>query len=207
MVTIAKFQELYLIYLMDLPDFEKSFKLVQVYLGASEDEVDSLPLGKFNAICRELNELFEFRESEPVNKVVVNGRHYRLNLDIAKMSAGRYVEAVTFSENLIPNLHKIMATIAQPCTWWGKALPYDAREHEQYADDMLQVDFRLAYTAAVFFYQVFGKSIKSLSSFLIAEAVKMGANREEAQKTMADLSSILDGFIPLKQLPKWSEQV
>ncbi len=202
-ITIQKFQELAAMSSLPMDETDRAVKLVQVVTGKTVDEVDAMPMVDFNRLCGKIAKLFDLTEGVPVNTIKANGRYYHINHSIDKMPAGRYVEVATFSSNVIENLHKIMASIVQPKTWYGKILPYDSTKHEQYADDMLQADFSAAYHSAVFFYVLFKESIKNLQGYFLAAAMEVGKTEAEATKTLIDLQSVLDGFI----LPKWCENL
>lgn len=203
-LSIQKFQELYAFSEMEMDDTDRAIKLVQTVTGKSQPEVEAMPLYQFNKLCNEITKAFDFSNGKPSTQIWVGKNLYRIHLNITSMSAGRYVEVATYSKNTIPNLHKIMASIIQPMTWYGKLLPYDATKHEQYADDMLKADFHTAYHSAVFFYALFSRSMKSLHPYLKAEALKKGASEAVLDKTLSDSQSILDGFILPKWLQKWS---
>lgn len=161
-VTISKFQELYKISLMEIDEAEKSALLVQEFTGLSEDQVNKMPLKKFNLLCKSINEKFgkygkELDDKKPQKYVVIKGRLYLLDYDLAKppMNAGKYVELATYSEDVIGNLNKIMATMCTPLKFTFKGLKRKEKNHKQVANDMLDIDFELAYHSAVFFCAVF----------------------------------------------------
>jgi len=133
---------------------------------------------------------------KPKQIVKVNGNWYFLNYEITKkpMTAGRYVETATFSSDIIGNLHKIIATMANPMEWTWKGLrikKYDALDHERISNDMLQMDFSVAYHSALFFYAVFSKSMKASSNYFQS----LVENKTETKNLMTDLSNLMDGFI------------
>jgi hypothetical protein len=200
-VTISKFQELYKISLMDINEAEKSALLVQEFTGLSEAQVNKMPLKKFNKLCAEINKKFEkygveLDEKKPSKYVAIKGRLYLLEYDLAKppMNAGRYVELATYSDDIIGNLHKIMATMCTPLKFTIKGLKRKEKNHKQVADDMLDIDFEVAYHSAVFFYAVFSKSIQGLSTYFKTIATET-AKVDEVMKNLAEFT---DGFITAK---------
>lgn len=203
-LSIQKFQELYAFSEMEMDDTDRAIKLVQIVTGKSQAEVEAMPLLKFNQLCSEITQTLDLSNGKPSTQIWVGRNLYRIHLNITSMSAGRYAEVATYSKHTIPNLHKIMASIVQPMTWYGKLLPYDAKKHEQYADDMLNADFHTAYHSAVFFYALFSRSMKSLHPYLKAEAMRKGASEQLVDQTLNDSQRILDGFILPKWLQKWS---
>ena len=208
-ITIFKFQQLYAISQMEIDELDKSILLVQTLLDKSQFEVETMKVKKFNKVCAEINKSFEIfnkklESDKPKQIVKVNGRWYFLNYEITKkpMNAGRYVEVASFSNDIIGNLHKILASMANPMelTWKGlKLKKYDATEHEEIANDMLHLDFSVAYHAAVFFCKVFNESIKALVHSLELPKEK----KEEANLILQNLTAAMGGFIT----PQWSQNL
>lgn len=200
-LTIEKFQQLYQVSVMEMDELDKSVLLVQVLTGKTQDEVEAMKIKKFNKLCSKIRKAFEnlnvkMNADKPKQIVRVNGNWYFLNYEITKkpMNAGRYVETATFGSNIIENLHKIMATMANPMEWTWKGLrikKYDAADHERISNDMLQMDFSVAYHSALFFYAVFSKSMKASSNYFQS----LVENKTEMKQTLEDLSKVMDGYI------------
>jgi len=203
-LTIKKFQELFAISQMETDELTKSTLLVQCLTDKTEQEIDQMKPETFNKLCKQINNAFELvsqkiENSKPVNYVRANGRWYFMNYDIAKppMNAGRYVEVATFSNDIIGNLHLIMATMANPMVWsWRglKMLDYDAINHDKVGNDMLHLDFEVAYHSAVFFYAVFTKSIVSFQNYFKSIA----KNPMELEMAMENFTRISDGYTTAK---------
>jgi hypothetical protein len=133
---------------------------------------------------------------KPRNMVYVNGCFYKLNYDLTKKpnNSGTYVELATFSEDIIGNLHKIMASMVTPLklTWKG----LKEKEHERVAEDMLKLDFSVAYHACVFFWAVFAKSILASKDYMMNQT-----NQKELLETeLMNFKDRLDGFTTAKWL-------
>lgn len=162
-LTINKFQNLQAIADLDDNEIEKASRLVQVLLDKSSDEVDKMSIKKFGRLCKKLNDAFDLTIKKPSNStpskyIYANKKYYRLNFDIKPpFNTGRYIEVLTFSKmDVISNMHNILASMCQPIRWsWSKFrfidLPYNALDHEGYADDMKEAGFKLGYSAVVFF--------------------------------------------------------
>jgi predicted nucleotide-binding protein (sugar kinase/HSP70/actin superfamily) len=206
-LTIKKFQELQAISTLEMPEFDKAQKLVECLTDKTTDEVEAMPLYKFDKLCKELKELFDInveklQNTKPKALIVANGKPYHLNFNIMQhpFNAGRYVEIATFATDTIGNMHNILASMATPLKWsWRKMryvkMQYDATKHEQYANDMLHADFEHAYHSSVFFYLVFIHSIKSSKDYLVAEMMMAGVNQQEAVESIETLLKVLDGCI------------
>lgn len=203
-MTVGQFQEIYKVSQTNLSEDDKAIMYVMAMTGKTEDEINRFSLRQFNALCRKVTDsfnlkMYELDESKPKKFYYAGGTLYRFNYDIKRppFNAGRYIEVATFSNDLIGNLHLIMASMATPYKWL-KPVKVEAWQHEHIAKDMKNLDFKIAYHAAVFFYAVFTHSMKALQPYLIAEmAMKM--NEETARKTLQDLQTILAGFT----MPKW----
>ncbi len=203
-MNIKQFQELYFIAQSKDFDFDKSVKMVGVVTGQTPEKIEAMPMGKFNRICSRIQKRFEIFDKnllkgKPKKLVYVNGRFYRINyrVDKAPINAGKYVEVVTFGKDVVQNLHKIMASIVTPVTFWGK--PYEL-EHDVIASDMEGVNFEAAYQAAVFFYTHYKVSMQIIQPYLVRELTKKGAKREAVMEMLKSSQSILDGYT----MPNWS---
>ena len=198
-ISVAKFQDLYKASMVEMDEVDKAIVLVKILTGKSDFEVNKMRVSKFNSLCAEIRKVFDQLDSnlakdKPKKFVYVNRRLYRLDYDITKMTASKYIEASTFSADMIGNLHKVLATMAVPykLTWRGFR-PSKNHNHSQIADDMLDVDFSVGYHACVFFYAVLLISIKNLSTY---------GNPLEQQildKSIRLSIKFLDGFT----MPNW----
>lgn len=200
-MTIEQFQNLYEISMMEMDEIDRSIMLVKALTGKSEQEIERMPIKKFNKICKDIDKSFKLMTEKleldkPVNIVKANGRRYFLNYDLSKkpMNAGKYVELATFNADIIGNLHKIMATMATPLKWSWKGLVKTEREHSEIAEDMLKMDFSIAYHSMVFFYAVFSESIKNLKDTLMKEA----KNPEEVKEWLQVFTETSGGLITAK---------
>lgn len=203
-VSIKKFQELYSIAQSDTDELTKSSLLIQNLTGKTEAELDKMNIVKYGRLCKRLNDLFEryvkdLYAKKPKQYVKANGQWYFLNYDLEKQNAGKYVEVATFGSDLIGNLHKIIATMATPMVWTWKGLKLYEGEtnHNKIANDMLELDFEVAYHAAVFFCAVLRTSMLNLNIYFTQmenpKAVELGEN----------LAKILDGYT----MPKWYQNL
>ena len=203
-MTIKQFQELYFIAQNKEYDFDKSIKMVGVITGQTPEQIETMPMGKFNKVCQRIQKQFyvfdkNLLKGKPKKLVMVNGRFYRINYKVDKkpITAGKYVEVLTFGTSIVENLHKVMASIVTPVTFMGK--PYH-REHDEIAYDMESVNFEAAYHAAVFFYTQYKVSMQLIQPYLVKELTPMGVEKEAVIQTLSNLQNILDGFT----MPKWS---
>ena len=200
-MTIKKFQELYKISLMDIDELEKSSLLVQSFTGLSIERINKMSIKRFNKLCEIVNNQFEvlnknMQNDKPKNMVYVNGCFYKLNYDLRKKpnNSGTYVELATFSEDIVGNLHKIMASMVTPLklTWKG----LKEKDHERVAEDMLELDFNVAYHCCVFFWAVFTRSIVDSKDYLMTQTTQ----KELLATELMNFKNHLDGFTTVKWL-------
>jgi hypothetical protein len=181
---------------------ERDSKLIAIINGWGEMQVDSLTVAEFNKEREKLRFLDEDITGKAVNYITINKRRYKCIYDLRKINAARYIESKTFSQDLIPNLHKIAASLVHPMkkTFFGWRLDkYDAAKHEEYSQDMLEARFVDVYHSVVFFYQVYRNWMEVSKGYLIAEMINKGVINPE--KVVADLLNIMDGNIAPKLLP------
>lgn len=181
---------------------ERDSKLIAIINGWGEMQVDSLTVEDYNKERAKLKFLDEDITGKSVNYITINKRRYKCIYDLRKINAARYIESKTFSQDLIPNLHKIAASLVHPMkkglfSW--RLDKYDAAKHEEYSQDMLEAKFVDVYHSVVFFYQVYRNWMEVSKGYLIAEMIKKGVMNPE--KVVADLLNIMDGNIAPKLLP------
>lgn len=201
-VSVEMFQKLYSVAQLECDELEKSSLLIQTLTGKTEKQIDAMPIKAYGKLCADTNKIFERYAKGLHNKKVkqyvkANGQRYFLNYDLRKepMNAGRYVEVATYSGDMIGNLHKILATMATPMFWSWKGLKLYEGEinHAKVAEDMLHLDFEIAYQAALFFCAVLRKSTQNLSTFF------MRTGKVQELQLAENLLKILDGCT----MPKW----
>lgn len=205
-ITVEQYQKMLpIIENESFTDLDKLVKIICVLTGMSEEEVDSWPLSKIN----DYRHLFEFDfKKEARRRIKVNGRHYRINWQIERMPAARYIEAKTYSQNLFHNIHRLMASCVMPqrkILWMYFDKKYNAADHEKYATDMLKAPFPFVYNACVFFCSVLEEWIKIILSYSEKELKEILT--KDQVKALRQLSqNITDGFTarPLSQIMKES---
>ena len=197
-ITVRQYQQMLPI-IMDetFTDLDKLVKVICILTGKTEQEVDSMPLSELNSY----KHLFEFDfKKEAKRRIKVNGRHYRVNWQIEKLPAARYIEAKTFAGNgMMENLHSLMASCVLPQRKIGFVYfdkKYNAADHEKYATDMLDAPFPFVYNACIFFYRVLTESIKGILSSSETDLLKV-MSRKDLTLLSKSLQSTMDGFTPL----------
>ena len=107
-MTIKQFQELYFIASNNDADIDKSVKMVGVVMGITPEQVDKMPMAKFNRVCAKIQKKFEIfniklMNGKPKKGVRVNGRTYQLHYRIDKkpIDAARYGCMMSLSQKAV----------------------------------------------------------------------------------------------------------
>jgi hypothetical protein len=205
-LTIDKFQKLQSIATLETDEFLKATRLVQVLLDKSEAEIDAMPIKKFAVLCEKLKNAFDIKVNEatmakPRHIIYANNKVYHLNFDIKPpFNTGRYIEVLTFSkDDPIMNMHNILASICTPMKWsWRKfnfvKQKYDVTNHEEYANDMKQANFKHGYFAMVFFYHVLKASTDNTMDCLTAQMNLRKLDKKRVQQLRKVLQAIGAGY-------------
>lgn len=207
-INIWQYQQIHEVLSNDEMDTtDKEFKIVSIVNNIPETELDSLSLLEYNAIYLPTIRFIytPIPETKPVKYCMANGKRYKFIYDVRNIPYARYIETKVFGADLVPNMHKIAATITRPQrkTWYGKWVDekYDASKHEEYASDLLEANYLEFYSSMVFFYHVYRNWIEIFQGYMVKEMMKEGMNRLEAEKVVADLAKFLDGNIQPNLLP------
>lgn len=171
-------------------------RLIAIVNNWTANQVNDLNVEKYNAEVKRLAFLDTEPDGQPVKYIDVNGKRYKCIYDVRKMPSARYIESKVFQTDLIPNLHKLAASMVVPMkkTLWGwKEVPYDSTNHSIYSDDMLEAKFKDIYHSIVFFYHVYRIWIEVSRGYLKTQLEMQGVNQSE--KALQDLLNIMDGSI------------
>jgi len=160
-MTVEQFQKLTKIFELDLPEEDKARMYVKSLANLTDEQINSMHVEKFNKICAKVQKAFQVKgydlqNGKPRKYFMIGRKMYRFNYDLKRPpnNAGRYIEVATYSNNIIGNLHLILASMVTPIKYFRAVKP-KAWQHEHIANDMKKMDFAVAYHAAVFFLESF----------------------------------------------------
>lgn len=198
-VTVFQWQQLMNLFSQsDNEDLETvSIKVISIITGKTENEVMNLPLNKTIKLAKKIEFLKEDVPVKKVDYIKVKGKRYRCNYNIKDMEAARYIETKYFSGDFAGNIHKIAASmvIPQKFTIFGwKDEKYDARKHDEYADDLLTASITDLMGSVVFFYLVFRTWIKVSQDYLKKEMTEMKMTERHTEMILQVLCDSMDGF-------------
>ena len=171
-------------------------RLIAIVNNWTANQVNDLSVERYNEEVKKLSFLDNEPDGKPVKFIDVNGKRYKCVYDVRKMPSARYIESKVFQTDLIPNLHKLAASMVVPMkkTLWGwKEVPYDSIMHPVYSEDMLEAKFKDIYHSIVFFYHVYRIWIEVSRGYLKTQLQMQGVNQSE--KALQDLLNIMDGSI------------
>lgn len=205
-LTIDNFQKLHSISNLDENELDKTKRIIQVLLGKTLEEIEQMPIKKFSKLCEELKDLFELEVEKavgtnPQKLVKANGKWYRLNFEIKRpFNTGRYIEVLTFSKTEpVMSMHNILASICTPTKWsWKKwhliDEPYDVLDHEKYAEDFKQADFKHGYHAMVFFCTLLASLTTNTKGYLEPQIKNWMTSQKRVNQLKMSFKTILGGF-------------
>ena len=211
-ITVKQYQQLYKI--REQANKEDSaldilVEMISVCEGLAIDEIDSWPYQKLIEKKAE----YHFLETLDFDKtarsfIETNGKRYHFVHEVEKMPAARYIEAKTFAAgDIVYNLHKTMASCVMPMKkkWFGWVDDkYDARNHSQYAEDILNAKFTDVYNCVVFFCQLYAGWMIHSQDYLIQTYSRI-MTESQAKILVEDLCKTMGGYITPQQLQSLSE--
>jgi hypothetical protein len=193
-LTVGQYQEFERLRSVDMDELDRETIMVSIATGKTVEQVEKMPVYKFNKLCRKIHDAFEIEINSTPVYLRSGGKLYKVNYDCYK-TTGRYVEISHYQDDFFNNMHKVLASCVVPCAWYGKTLPYNPDDHGRYAEDMLNVEFKKAYAVGVFFYNLLANSLKDFGP-----EIKKEMKCKAGEKFVEDLLSILDGLAPRKRL-------
>lgn len=194
-ITVGQFQQIYELSNSNADDFDKTVKAICILHNKTEAEVDDMTQAEFAKIAKETAFVFTNKIPGKARRYIrVNGRKYGVQYDPRKIRFRQYAEVCFNASTLIPNLHRVMASIVQPVKMGVLWRRNKAEDHDRISDDLLNARFVDVYHAAVFFCTLYRNSITSIRDYLVEEMMAKGKTREEAEMLL-DLSiHATDGF-------------
>ena len=178
-------------------DIDQQIKLLSIITDIPEDELFNMKLSKYE---QQLSAL-DFLTNKPVpksnipNKILINGKKYRILKDVSKMTAGQYIDIQTYyKENL--GYEYILSTILIPEGYKKYSEGYDIQE---VINDILDIDIQTAIDVCFFFQKKLMNSIRTTLIYLdwIIKRIKIPQKKEqlqEIQKMLKDRLLQLNGI-------------
>ena len=167
-VTVFQWQQLNELYKeYDLDNTKDiSIKAVAIITNKTENEILKTPLSDTIKLISKIEFIKGEIPTKRVDYISTKNRRYRCNYNVKDMSAARYIESKHFVTDFTGNLHMIAASmiVPQKLTIFGwKDDKYDARKHEEYANDLLSASIVEVMGSVVFFLSCISHLDKSFS--------------------------------------------
>lgn len=204
-ITVEQYQQIVSITQSKDTEEEKVINVMSCLLDLTIRQIEDLTLQEFNKKAKEIAFVFSKEiPGKPEKYIKANGKIYFINYRIEKQRFAQYVEQLRFSQEPMPNLHLLFASMVQPVKkvlFFKRVGKNDSNRHEEVSNDILKARFIDVYHTAVFFYRVFRGSIKLMKDYLKSELMEKGLKEKEADLLIMSSINAMDGFITPKWLP------
>ena len=167
-VSLKQFQAIQAMLKDEGDVYQKNTELISILSGKDIKDIEKIALKGYTQILKVLEFINEPIENKLTNSFKLNGKKYRVISDIYKLNGGQYItlqHLLKDSESVIDNLHQIMAVFAVPYErkWWGwKRGKYDSDQHEEIAEEMLQLPISIAQPLSTFFFENWKRSVERM---------------------------------------------
>lgn len=205
-INVWQYQQIFKIIKSDKTGIDRSTSLLAIVNNMTEKEVDDMSLEEFTKDVKKISFLnTEMPKFKPLKTINVNGKRYKVIYDVRKMPFARYIESKVFADDLIGNMHKLLATMVIPMKkkfgFWVED-KYDSSKHGEYAQDMLEIKFAEAYASLVFFYHVYRNLMEVSRVYLIRMLCQVRQMEwVQAEEELQSFLNTLDGSIQPNLLP------
>lgn len=186
-ITIAQYQQVYAtLKSFHYDDFEKEIQITALLSGKTEAQVEALTMPEYKKLKQQVS--FVFQDIPKEGRRIHGWKRYRIIYDLRRLGSGRYVTVQNILRgDLVENLHQLLAVVVEKRNHVGQ-YRYDARKHQEYANDLQQAPFLACYHAAVFFCNLWNLSIHNLAPYLEKEAKAKGVSPNLITEAMTHLS-------------------
>lgn len=181
-VSVAQWQQLIeLSRSQDLTDDERGIETMSIFTGMTTNQIRSLDAITLAKKAAEISFVAEHPlNPEPAKIIAVNGRQYRVNDNVEKMPAGRYIETKYFAGDIEMNLHRIAASMVIPMKRgkWFKGFPltddvFNPLDFEMYCADMADAKITDVLGSVVFFCEKLKWSILNSQDYWVEKLMMM----------------------------------
>jgi hypothetical protein len=114
---------------------------------------------------------------------MIRGRLFKPVQKLDKLTAGQYIDLMSFAKEPMENLHKVLATLSLPCKWF-RAQKYDGSRHKELSDFFYEhLTMDIAYPIALFFCNLWQAFMPTILTFLEKEvdSLTTSMNQEIAE--------------------------
>lgn len=163
-------------------DIDQQIKVLSIITDIPEDDLFNMKLDRYEKQLEALNFLTEpvKPKSSIPNKILINGKKYRIMKNVDKMTAGQYIDIQTYyKENL--GYEYILSTLVIPedCKRYCEGYEID-----DVIKDIMEIDIQTAIDVCFFFRKKLLNSIKTTLIYLdwMIKMIKIPQKKEELMK-------------------------
>lgn len=163
-------------------DIDQQIKLLSIITDIPEDDLFNMKLDRYEKQLEALNFLTEpvKPKSSIPNKILINGKRYRIMKNVDKMTAGQYIDIQTYyKENL--GYEYILSTLVIPEDCKRYCEGYDI---DDVIKDIMEIDIQTAIDVCFFFRKKLLNSIRTTLIYLdwMIKMIKIPQKKEELMK-------------------------
>lgn len=163
-------------------DIDQQIKVLSIITDIPEDDLFNMKLDRYEKQLEALNFLTEpvKPKSSIPNKILINGKKYRIMKNVDKMTAGQYIDIQTYyKENL--GYEYILSTLVIPedCKRYCEGYEID-----DVIKDIMEIDIQTAIDVCFFFRKKLLNSIKTTLIYLdwMIKMIKIPQKKEELMR-------------------------
>jgi hypothetical protein len=199
-ITVGQFIDLHsLSKQKDSDELDQAEQAVAIMYGLTGREVEELPMQTFNKLAAHCTKIMTSKIEGSVKKVIQGGKNkYRVIYNPRKLVHRQFVEVHHFSNEMMDNIHNIMASIVMPIGKFGIAKKNTAEAHTEIANDLLESSIVDVYHSCVFFCKLYLNSLVHIQGYLVHEMMKKGATKEQAVTLINNSIDAMAGSITQK---------
>ena len=197
-VTLKQFQAIQALLKDEEVDvYQKNTEIISVLSGMDLADVEKLSLKSYANIMKVLDFISEPMENKLTRKFTLNGKKYRILTDVYKLNGGQYITLQHLLGNpdkVMDNLHHIMAVFAIPYErkWYGwKRGKYDAKKHEEVAQEMLDCPISIVQPLSSFFFTSWQRYAERMLAYSERETRKL---ERKLVKELKRINPDTDGY-------------
>lgn len=199
-ITVGQFMDLQtLAQNKNRDDLEKAEDAISILYNLTPQQIDELSVIEFNAMAKHcVNIMTKEITGKPQRIIKANGKRYEIIYNPKDLRHRQFVEIQHFVQNMVPNIHNIMASIVIPIGKFGKRIKNVSEMHDEIANDMLDAKITDVYNSCVFFCKLWLNSLVHTRAYLVHEMMKKGTTKEQAMTLTGNSIDAMAGFLTQK---------
>lgn len=196
-VTVGQFVDLQTLSKnKDIDEIEQAEQAVGIFYDLTLREVEELPINEFNRLSRECANIMTSKIEGKPKRIIQGGKgKYEVIYDPKKLVHRQFVEIHHFTENMMENIHNIMASLVRPVGKFGVSKKNTAEDHLRISEDLLEAKIVDIYHSCVFFCKLYLNSLVHIRGYLVHEMMEKGATKDQAMTLINSSIGAMDGYL------------